>query len=213
MIIEILKNLQKEISVFLLSVAVATTIIVVSHSVLETSEENKSNHNSTLIKVKQKYYTALDRKRLLEEFQTRYTQLQSAGIATQEERLNWIDTIESITKKYDIPFLKYKISKQTKLDSNNLSNRFPGIDIFKSTMTLETQLLHEGDLFTIINNLHQSAKGLFDIGECSITKNLSQKSSLLDKDTDKNFASICTLNWYTMQKKKVVLPTRRNINA
>ena len=80
-------------------------------------------------------------------------------------------------------------------------------------MTLNMQLLHEGDLYTIINTLDKKAKGLFDVQSCKITKNLSSISALLEKDSDKNFATVCVLNWYTMQKKSKSLPTRKKSNV
>jgi len=207
------KSIQKELTVFLLSIVIATIIIVISYSVLQTSMQNKTSQNTALINVKQRYYTAIERRQLLEEFETRFITLKKAGVANTEDRLNWVDAISNITKKYQIPYLKYKIDKQEKLKSATLSSRYPDIDIYKSTMTLNMQLLHEGDLYTVINKLDKTAKGLFDVQSCTIAKNMSQDISLLDKDSDKNFASVCVLNWYTMQKKTTALPTRGNPNV
>ena len=213
MIVNILKNTQNQIVIFLLSIIIATTIIIISHSVLETAIENKNTHNNSLNSVKQKYYTAIDRKLLLEKFNSRYTALINQNIAGTEDRLNWIDAIESIVSTNNIPYMKYKIGKQIKLKSNNLNSKYPDIDVLKSTMTLEMQLLHEGDLYTVINKLNKLANGLFDIQNCSISMNTSNSLSLIERDSDTNFASVCVLNWYTMQKKSVSLPSRRPGNA
>lgn len=205
--------MQKELTIFLLSIIIATSIIVLSHSILQTSIENKTSQNTALINVKQRYYTAIERRRLLEEFESRYIALQKSGIATTEDRLNWVDAITNITNHNKIPYLKYKINQQIKVKSGALSSRYPDIDIYKSTMTLNMQLLHEGDLYTIINNLDKKAKGLFDVESCTIAKNQTQNTPLIEKDSDKNFASVCVLNWYTMQKKTTELPKRRRPNV
>jgi hypothetical protein len=205
--------MKKEIAVFLLSIIIATAIIVISHSVLQTAIDNKNTQHASLVNTKQRYYTAIERRQLLEKFEARFITLQNAGIAGKEKRLNWVDTISAIAIDEKIPHLKYTIDKQEKIKSPNLKSRYPDIDIFKSTMTLNMQLLHEGDLYTIINNLDKSAKGLFDIQNCSIVRNTVQDTPLLEKATDKNFASVCVLNWYTMQKKTRALPTRRNPNV
>ncbi len=207
------KNIKKELTVFLLCIVIATTIIMISNSVLQSSIENKTTENNTLISIKQRYYTAIERRGLLETFETRFTALQKSKIAGEEDRLNWVDSLSNIAKNNKIPYLKYKIEKQEKVTSNTLSSSYPDIDVFKSTMTLNMQLLHEGDLYTILNNLDKTAKGLFDVQSCTIAKNLSNNISLLEKQSDKNFASVCVLNWYTMQKKTNALPVRRNPNV
>ena len=205
--------MKKELTVFLLSIIIAVSIIVISHSVLETAIENKKSQEASLENTKQRYYTAIQRRQLLEKFEEKFIALQKTGIAGKEDRLNWVDAISDIVIFNKIPHLKYSIKKQEKIKSSDLNTRYPDIDIFKSTMQLNMQLLHEGDLFTILNNLDKSAKGLFDIQSCSLVKNTAQYSSLLDKDTDKNFAAVCVLNWYTMQKKTRPLPIRRNPNV
>lgn len=100
------------------------------------------------------------------------------------------------------------MGKRQILSSNEITQNYPGIQLSKSVMTLNMQLLHEGDLYTIINNLHNNAKGLFDIKSCAIVRNLSQSNSLAESETDKNFSAKCELNWYTLQQAVPALPTR-----
>jgi len=213
MIANLFNSMKKELTVFLLSIIIAISIIMISHTVLKTALDNKKTQETFLENTKQRYYTAIQRQHILEKFEEKFITLKNIGIASNEDRLNWVDAISSIALNHKIPYLKYTVDKQEKIKSNNLSSRYPDIDIFKSTMKLDMQLLHEGDLFTILNNLDKTAKGLFDVQNCSIAGNTDQNKSLLDKDTDKNFAAVCVLNWYTMQKKTKALPTRRNPNV
>ena len=205
MTLDFFKNLHKEVATFLICVAIATIFFVVSQSWWQTSYDNKINAEADLNEAKERYYTAINQKQLLKEFEEKYEQLISTGIVGDEQRLNWVDTIEKITTLNKIPYLKYKIDKRQVFNSNVISQNYPGIDLLKSTMTLEMQLLHEGDLYTIINNLHDKAKGLFDIKSCAIIRNVTEIESLVDSQTDKNFSAKCELNWYTMQKSVVVL--------
>ena len=213
MIANFFNSMKKELTVFLLSIIIAISIIVISHTVLETALDNKKTQETFLENTKQRYYTAIQRRQILEKFEESFITLENSGIAGNEDRLNWVDAISAIALNHKIPNLKYTIDKQIKIKSNNLSSRYPDIDIFKSTMNLNMQLLHEGDLFTILNNLDIYAKGLFDVQNCSIARNTAQNKSLPDKDTDENFSAVCVLNWYTMKKKIRVLPTRRNPNV
>ena len=211
MMLDILKNLQKELSVFLISIALAIIVIVISQTWWQTSYDDKSQAEMNLNIAKERYYTAINQKKLLEKFEESYNKLKATGIVGEEQRLNWVDTIEKITADNKIPYLKYKIEKRQTVNSGQLSQKFPGIELYKSPMSLEMQLLHEGDLYTVINNLHQKAKGLFDISSCAIIRNATSVESLVDSQTDRNFSAKCDLNWYTMQKKSVQVPNREDI--
>lgn len=203
MIVNILNNLQKELAVFVISIAVTSVIIIFSQTWWQTSYDSMRDAKNDLNDARQRYYTALNQKRLLKKFENKFGALQKSGIVGRENRLNWVDVIENLTVDFKIPYLKYRIEKRKPVTSTDLSQRYPGIDIFKSTMTLQLQLLHEGDLYTIINTLHKNARGLFDIQSCIINRNPALSESLLDSNTDKNFSANCRLNWYTMKKKNI----------
>ena len=209
MMLSIFNNLHKELSIFLISIVISTIIIVISNSWWQTSYDEKTMAQSTLLQAKDRYYTALNQKKLLEKFEEKYDQLKSAGIVGEENRLNWVDSIEKITSSNKIPYIKYSIAKRIALKSPQLAQNYPGITLYKSAMTLEMQLLHEGDLYTVLNSLEKKAKGLFDIKNCTIIRNSTQVESLIDSQTNKNFSSKCELNWYTMQTKTATLPVRR----
>jgi len=201
MMLTILKNLQKEITVFLISIAVASTIIISSYTWWQAAFDEKNLANIELDNEKKRYYTALNQKQLLKEFESQYDTLKGEGIIGDENRLNWVDTIEKITANNKIPYLKYSLDKRQLFKSNFLNINYPGIQLYQSAMKLNMQLLHEGDLYTIINSLHNQAKGLFDINHCTINRNNTMSETLLTSTTSKNFSAECELNWYTIHKK------------
>lgn len=198
---ETIKRLQKELGIFLLSLAIATTLVVVSMLYWESAFEDKQMSKNNLAGAKEKYYLAIDRKRLLKEFESEYNKLIKEGVVGDEHRLNWIDIVEQTTKKEKIPYVKYKINKQATATESELGALYPGIDIFKSSMMLDMQLLHEGDLYTVINKLNDNAKGLFNVESCNLMRNQYTSGSVLENKTDKNFTAKCSLVWYTMREK------------
>jgi len=210
MIFTILKNLQKELSIFLISIVIATILIIVSNSWWQTASNDRNMAQADLNEAKERYYTAINRKLLLKEFEKKYKALISSGIVGDEHRLNWVDAIEKITELNKIPYLKYKIDKRQNFNSSALTQSYPGIQLLVSTMTLEMQLLHEGDLYTVLNNLQQEAKGLFNVNSCDIIRNITSIESLIDSQTDKNFSAKCDLSWYTIQQQAVSIDTTGN---
>ena len=211
MMLSIMKNLQKEIIILLICISISSLFLISAFSLKKIAYKNKNMSSSQLKQSRDKYYNALNKKLLLDKYEKQYEILMSAGIVGDENRLNWVDNLENITEKDKIPYLKYKINKRQTFNSAMLSQSFPGIVLYKSMMTLEMQLLHEGDLYTVLNSLGTHAKGLFDIQSCSIQRNPTPVESLLESTTDKNFSVNCILNWFTMSNKAFSGPAAEDI--
>ncbi len=202
MILSTLKHLQKELVIFLLCALLSLGFLLLAQSNWQHTSQQNQQAGNTLKVEKQRYQNALERKRLLETYESRFHQLESNGTFGEEQRLKWVEAIESSARSQKIPYLKYTIDKRQQLDSPQLLRSYPDIDIFISPMQLEMQLLHEGDLLALLNTLQASTASLFDIQQCAITRNINSHASVLDSGTDKNFSSRCTLNWYTIQKRQ-----------
>jgi hypothetical protein len=194
-----LKPLQKELLIFIACMLLAATVIYLSYSTLQTARENRAAQQQTLDAAKDRFYLAVERKALLDKYSEPYAELPKKHIVGEENRLSWVDAIETIAEQLQLPYLKYRIEKREPLDNKTLAKAFPGIDVFYSSMTLEMQLLHEGDLYRLLQQLQGNADGLFDLQRCAIHQNNVVRDSVLQSRTSKNFSSVCVLNWYTLQ--------------
>lgn len=194
-----LKPLQKQLLIFIVCLLLAAVVIFLSYTTLQTARENRTAQQQTLDAAKDRYYLAVERKAILDKFTGRYAVLPQKNIVGEENRLSWVDAIETIAEQLQLPYLKYRIEKRQQLDDKSLKKSFPGIDVFYSSMTLEMQLLHEGDLYRLLDQLQTRSDGLFDVQRCSIHKNKAVRGSVLQNRSSKNFSSVCVLNWYTLQ--------------
>jgi hypothetical protein len=95
-----------------------------------------------------------------------------------------------------MPSVKYSISTQLALDERNLKADYRGIDVFKSLMTLDIKMAHEGDLFALLNDL-EKADGLFAVDRCDI-----EKISKAAVDTENAMKAYCELGWYTFRGQR-----------
>ena len=96
-----------------------------------------------------------------------------------------------------MPLIKYSISTQKNLDAPNIKREFQGINVYKSVMTLDIDMAHEGDLFAILNDL-KKADGLFAVDSCDIEK--------INKDIQlegNNMKAYCELGWYTFKGSNI----------
>ena len=203
MSILIIKAIQSEIARFLLAVLFAVIFSGGSYYYYQSFNEERQIAENNLDKIKKKYAQAVESKKTVEEFKKRYEKLKSLEITDKENRLNWIDLIENTSRREGIPYVKYKISQQEKSTDKKLLSKYSGIDVYQSKMQLEMHLLHEGDLYTLIRALDKQAKGLFDIHSCEIRRNKENSPSAINTGTNRNFMSMCILNWYTMKPKGV----------
>jgi hypothetical protein len=57
------------------------------------------------------------------------------------------------------------------------------------------RLLHEGDLFNILNRLNNNAKGIFSLSSCR----LSQNGKIVESADAPNINAECDLQWFTIK--------------
>lgn len=204
--ISLLINLRREIYLLSICLILSVTFTAFSFSRLYQAEETLSLSRTELSSEKQNYYTSADHKKRFDTYETQYLALFNTGIFNDDARLNWLDTINKISKELKIPLLKYKLNKPEQLTSPNILKTYPGINIYFSNMTLKMQLLHEGDLYHILNALNNADVGLFNVRQCTL--NRINKLFSINTIHKNNIAATCQLNWYTLKLEKK--PSKRS---
>ncbi len=173
-----------------------------------------ANHHSTALNKldvsRQIYFTAINHNKLLEVYGQHFQQLLKDGIFSDETQINPVVNDNYLIDKSKISDIKYHYDQSLEFNSVHLSSIFPGISVNILPLTLTMQLLHEGDLYTLLNSIEDSSSRLFDIQSCSITRNRSFSTSQLVV-ADNNFSARCKLNWYTISYRstKAVLLNRK----
>ena len=140
--------------------------------------------------------SSVQNNQIIDAFEINFLKLVNQGVVGAEDRLSWFETIQKTAKKRGMPSVKYSISTQAALDERNLKNDYRGIDVFKSVMTLDIKMAHEGDLFALLNDL-EKADGLFAVDSCDI-----EKISKTAVDTENAMKAYCELGWYTFRGSK-----------
>lgn len=203
MTLEFIKAVQDDIARLLMALAFAMLFAGGSYYYYISIHEERDQAEKSLNKIKNKYNNAVEDKKTVEEFKVRYEKLKALGVTGTENRLNWVDLIETTARNQGIPYVKYTIDKQEKITDRNLKFSYSAIDVYQSKMLLEMNLLHEGDVYTMIQALDKKALGIFDINNCQIKRIKINKASVLDNNTSRNFSASCVLHWYTMKPKGV----------
>ena len=170
--------------------------LVAGSAVFESRMERENRAHSDRLNEISLRYLALDgEKRIIGEYLPQFLELQSTGLLGEEHRLNWIETLQEAGNTLGLPSLGYEIKAQ-KPWSSGYQAASGGYAVFVSEMTLGLQLLHEGDLFALLDLLDERAKGLYTVSSCELTRNFVE---LTDNPVAGNITADCSLEWFSIK--------------
>lgn len=116
--------------------------------------------------------------------------LKQAGIAGNEQRLEWIEMLHDIQNELRIPGMKYEFGPQAPLDGKQDGGWFA------STLRIQFRLLHEEDLLKLLTRIEQQARAMVIVRSCRLAPlptsgNEAQPAALLGAE--------CEMQWLTVQ--------------
>jgi len=182
--------------VFTVILVLSIIVVSVSYVYMDDIYQDQQSAAREMRKWQTKINSSVENNQIIDEFESNFLKLVDQGVVGAEDRLSWFETIQETAKKRGMPSVKYSISEQKLLQENNLKNQYRGIDVFKSVMTLDIKMAHEGDLFALLNDLGK-ADGLFAVDSCDI-----EKISKEVVDINSNMKAYCELGWYTFKGSK-----------
>ena len=157
---------------------------------------NEYNHNNAMFRsVSNKYFAVDEEEKLIKKFYPVFVQLYNEGVIGRELRLNWVETLRQAGEEIDISSLSYEIKSQ-ELYTPAFPVMMGKYSLFRSVMNLNMQLLHEGDLFRLLEILDQKAKGAYNIENCKIT---STSIKILEAPGSANLSAMCELIWHSIK--------------
>lgn len=160
-------------------------------------EQGYLRHSDKLDSLSRRYHALGGQEDVIRDFSSRFMDLYKTGVLGREHRLNWIEVLQEAGNRLSVPSLGYEIRAQKSYYPD-----FPvpagGYGIYVSEMSLEMQLLHEGDLFTLLRFLDEHARGLYSVSSCELTRNFVQ---LTDNPRAGNVAASCLLEWFSVKPK------------
>ncbi len=182
--------------VFIVTLVLSIIVVSISSIYMDEVYQDQQAEKRAMRLWQGKINSSVENNQIIDEFESNFLKLVSQGVVGAEDRLSWFETIQETAKNRGMPSVKYSISAQKLLQEKNLKNQYRGIDVFKSVMTLDIKMAHEGDLFALLNDLGK-ADGLFAVDSCDI-----EKISKEIVDINSNMKAYCELGWYTFKGSK-----------
>lgn len=140
------------------------------------------------------YVELVERTKIYAEYARQFTKLRNHGIIGKENRLSWLEALQSANDKLMLPLMQYKIAPQEPYPEEVLGYDYPDVYVTRTAMDLDMTLFHEGDLFTIFDNIKRQAQGMSLLDHCSIEP--TQKIDMQEMDISRGILQArCRIYW------------------
>lgn len=174
---------------------------------LEANNRQKSQAQTKLRESGQEQGTIIKHLPLLRELEER-------GIFGEEKRLEWVEQLRMIEKRWPGIAIKYDISPQKLMPKEGSNGVVPPIPagaklpngepvkqfgVFNTDMKLTLQLLHEGDALALFEELKAAKLGLFSVKKCNFQRPISAGSQNENPTSlGAPITVLCLLTWTSM---------------
>ncbi len=135
---------------------------------------------------------------LIDQYRSLYNEYKSSGLVGEERRLSWIESLEATNEVLKLPTLSYALNPQEEFERPKFRPK-RGVEVRSSPMELNMGLLHEEDLFALLEGLRLSIKNLFTVDSCRISRDTPVDRSLETKRSNLNTS--CLIRWVTIDAK------------
>lgn len=186
------QKLKREVQIFIGGLLFALLLAGVTLYIQQQTAEHWQQSRNQLMQAKLRYETASNQKLVLEKYQQRYVALQKKHVLGEEQRIDWIEVIQSSSTRHGIPSVKFNLDQR---NMATLPEDITNIAVYTSKMRLEMELMHEGDLYNLLADLDERAQGLYGINNCLLKHDVNHNA---DNVVLSNLSGTCELAWYMM---------------
>ena len=190
--------LRRPIIIIVVSIVVSIAFALAGYHYEKTQREEYEVALSTLRSTHKLYSNIINDIDLLDQYRSLYSEYKSSGLVGEERRLSWIETLESTNDVLRLPTLTYRLDPQEDFKRPGFKLK-RGVAVMSSPMDLTIGMLHEEDLFALLEGLRLSIQNLFTVDSCSIIRSSPIDRSLSTKKA--NLRTLSTIRWVTINAK------------
>jgi hypothetical protein len=190
--------LRRPLIMLAVAILFSVGIAMVGYQYEKVQREQYQTALSTLRSTHKLYSDIVNDIDLLEQYRSLYSEYKATGLVGDERRLSWIESLDSTNEVLRLPTLGYSLKPQEKFQRPGFKLK-RGVSVMASPMELTIGMLHEEDLFALLEGLHLSIRNLFTVDSCSINRQGPIERSLATKKS--NLQSRCTIRWVTINAK------------
>lgn len=177
----------------LLSVGFAVGLIQYSAGMQQKALRDLQQAQKQLTEARNQLNIAQSDLENMSAYQMEYRALVAQKVIGDEQRLDWLEALEGLRKQGIVPVFKYTIAPQKPYVPNPplTAGNFA---LSMSPVTMQIDLLHEGQLMTFLQALKNQRPGWFILDGCTMTRNTNPESGI-------RLRSDCSGGWFTMKNR------------
>jgi hypothetical protein len=164
-----LKLLRGSLALAAVLFALGATCLVSSNQYLDAAKKTQDTTRLSRVAAQERVSRVSEEEREIRSNLVFYEQMRERGMVSEQNRIEWIESIARIKRNRKLFEIKYRIDAQRGLD-------YPGIvatgagDFTVSRMKLDMLLLHENDLLDFLADLQAARKGYVSVRQCAVTR-------------------------------------------
>jgi hypothetical protein len=189
--------LKRAVYVFAGVTLVVLCVVSVAWLYMDNAAQQKQEAERALKIWKNRVDASSQSNTIIDTYEDTYLDLVNHNVIGEEDRLSWYETIRATSEERGMPSVKYSVTSQVQVNPREVAKVWKGLDLYRSVMTMDIRMSHEGDLFALLNNLAREANGLYVVDACDVERidfKVSPDSTGLD-----NMKAWCELSWYTIR--------------
>lgn len=187
------KRLQPPLLVLGVVVCVVLLLLGYTGKQKDQAMQAMQAQQNQLAQAQGRFQTSGAEKDMIIQFMPKYLDLVRQGFIGEERRIEWIDDLRTINQQYKLFGITYSIGAQEnyKPPFSLVTGAF---ELHRSAMKIETPLLHEGDLLTIVDALATRHLAPFLLRDCVISRiGAKEKNKFVP-----NLHAGCEIDWLTV---------------
>jgi len=164
-----LKQLRLPIAVCLALVLASAGCYFAADRYLRETKKQGASISAQRIEVQGRLDRTNEEEREIKANLQQYRALEARGITLEESRLDWVDTLTAIKNERHLFNIGYSIEPQKLLDYPGFGSS-SGVYFMSSRVRTNLQLLHEEDLFNVIDDLTKRSRLYLSVRSCNIQR-------------------------------------------
>lgn len=189
---EELKALQVPIGMLVAMLALSAAAVFYTDKLAKQAAVALTQQKSQMQSAQSRMRQSGDEKDTIVKFVDKYRELEKAGFAGEEQRINWLDALRNANARAELFGVGYQIGVQHPYPYALEFDPGP-VALQESVMELDMRLLHEGDLNRFFNELRAQRAGLFQVRSCTLQR--TDRNETLRNQSYVN--ARCDLAWIT----------------
>ena len=190
-------KLKVSLAAIVMVVIVFSLFILLAHNYSARQKDLFQIQQNMLNAARQHYQSSGLERSVTTEYLPKYKLLIQQGFVGEERRAEWITALQAQHKAHKLFDIKYQIRPQENYQPS-FAERFSGILLHRSVMTLELDMLHEFDILLLTESLASKNIAPFMLHDCEITR--LDKAGELANPLTANLHTKCELDWLTINE-------------